>query len=75
MSDLGKILLGSGLLLVILGGVLLVAGTLSDKVPWLGRLPGDFSFRRGSWTFYVPVATSILVSLILTIVLSLFWRR
>ena len=75
MSELGKILLGFGLLMVILGGILLVAGNLSGKMPWFGRLPGDFYIRRGNWTFYFPLATSILISVILTIVFSLFGRR
>lgn len=75
MSELGKILLGFGLLMVILGGILLVAGNLSGKVPWFGRLPGDVSIQRGNWTFYFPVTTSILVSIILTIIFSLFGRR
>ena len=75
MSDLGKILLGFGLLMVILGGILLVAGTLSEKVPWFGRLPGDLYIRRGNWSFYFPLATSVLISIILTIVFSLFGRR
>jgi DUF2905 family protein len=75
MSELGKILLGFGLLMVILGGILLVAGNLSGKVPWFGRLPGDVSIQRGNWTFYFPLTTSILVSIILTIIFSLFGRR
>ena len=75
MRELGKILLGFGLLMVILGGVLFIAGNLSEKVPWLGRLPGDFYVRRGNWSLYFPLATSILISLILTIVFSLFGRR
>ncbi len=75
MSDLGKILLGFGLLMVILGVILLTAGNFSGKVPWLGRLPGDIYLRREHWTFYFPVATSILISVILTIIFSLFGRR
>ncbi len=75
MRELGKILLGFGLLMVMLGGVLLVAGNLSEKVPWLGRLPGDLYLRRGNWSLYFPLATSILISLILAIVFSLFGRR
>jgi tellurite resistance protein TehA-like permease len=75
MREFGKILLGFGVLMVIMGGVLLLAGNLSDKVPWLGRLPGDLEFRRGNWTFYFPLATSLLISLILTILFSLFGRR
>jgi hypothetical protein len=75
MSELGKILLGFGLLMVILGGILLVAGSLSVKMPWFGHLPGDFYIRRGSWTFYFPLATCIVISIILTIVFSFLGRR
>lgn len=75
MSELGKILLGFGLVMVILGVVLLVAGNLSGKVPWLGRLPGDIYVHRDNWTFYFPLATSLLISIILTIIFSLFGRR
>jgi len=62
-------------LLVILGGILLVAENLSGKAPWLGRLPGDIYIRRENWTFYFPLATSLIISLILTIVFALFGRR
>lgn len=75
MGELGKILLGFGLLLVILGAVLLVAGNLSGKVPWLGRLPGDIYIERGNWKFYFPLATCILISIVLTLIFSLFGRR
>ncbi len=75
MSELGKILLGFGLLLVILGAVLLVAGNLSGKVPWLGRLPGDIYIERDNWKFYFPLATGILISIVLTLIFSLFGRR
>ncbi|PYO57036.1 MAG: DUF2905 domain-containing protein [Candidatus Rokuibacteriota bacterium] len=75
MSELGKILLGFGLLLVILGAILLVVGNLSGKAPWLGRLPGDIYIQRGNWTFYFPLATGLLISIILTILFSLFGRR
>jgi DUF2905 family protein len=75
MNELGKILLGFGVLMVILGGALLIFGNLSGKVPWLGRLPGDIYIQRGSWTFYFPLATCILISIILTLIFSLFGRR
>jgi len=75
MRELGKILLGFGVLLVILGGILLVVGNLSGKVPWLGRLPGDIYIRRDNWTFYFPLATSLLISLILTLIFALLGRR
>jgi uncharacterized protein HemY len=75
MTELGKILLGHGLVMVLLGVVLLLVGSLSGKVPWIGRLPGDIYIERGNFRFYFPLATSILASIILTLLLALFWRR
>ena len=75
MSELGKLLLGAGVVMVILGGVLLVAGNLSGKVPWLGRLPGDIYIQRDTWKIYIPLTTCVLVSILLTLVFSLFGRR
>ena len=75
MRDLGKLLLGFGVLMVLLGLVLLLAGNLSGKVPWLGRLPGDIHIQRGSWSFYFPLATCLVISIILTLLFSLFGRR
>jgi hypothetical protein len=60
-----------GVTLVLLGGVLLLVG----KVPFLGRLPGDIVIERKNFTFYFPLATSILLSIVLTLLLSLFGRR
>jgi hypothetical protein len=71
MADLGRVLLVVGALLCLVGVVLLFA----DRVPWLGRLPGDVVVRRGPVTFYAPIATSIVLSIVLTILLNLFWRR
>jgi hypothetical protein len=70
VSDLGKVLVFAGLAIALLGALLLLGG----KVPGLGRLPGDIVYRRGNFTFYFPLVTSILLSVILTIVLSLFRR-
>ncbi len=75
MSELGKFLVGFGIVMVIVGGCLLVAGTFAGKAPWLGRLPGDIYIERGNWSFYFPLATSILVSIVLTLLLSFFGRR
>ena len=75
MRDLGKLLLGFGALMVILGLILLVAGNLSGKVPWLGRLPGDVYIQRGNWSFYFPLVTSLVISIVLTLLFSLFGRR
>ena len=75
MIPLGKMLLLFGVLMVILGLVLLVAGHFSGKVPWLGRLPGDIHIQRGTWTFYFPVVTCLAVSVVLTLLFALFGRR
>ena len=71
MSDIGKLLIVFGLLIAAAGLVLIFAG----RLPWLGRLPGDIYVRRGSWTFYFPLATSILISVVLTLLFWLFGRR
>lgn len=70
MGAFGKTLILFGILLVVLG-VLFSVGT---KIPWLGRLPGDIYINRGNFTFYFPLATCILLSLIITLVLYLFRR-
>lgn len=75
MIPLGKMLLLFGLLMVLLGLVLLVAGHFSGRVPWLGRLPGDIHIQRGDWTFYFPLATCLVISVVLTLLFSLFGRR
>jgi hypothetical protein len=75
MTDLGKILVGFGVVMLLLGGILLLAGSLSGKVPWLGRLPGDIVIERGGWSVYVPLGTSLLLSIVLTLVLAVFGRR
>ena len=66
-----------GRLLMIAGALLFVTGlllSLAPRVPWLGRLPGDVVYRRGNVTFYFPLVTSILLSVLLTLLLSLFRR-
>jgi uncharacterized membrane protein HdeD (DUF308 family) len=75
MSDLGKMLVGFGVLLVIVGVILMLAGTFSGRGGWIGRLPGDIHVQRGNWTFYFPLATSLLLSLLLTLVFSFLNRR
>lgn len=75
MIPLAKMLLLFGLLMVLLGLILLVAGHFSGKVPWLGRLPGDIYIQRGTWTFYFPLATCLIISILLTLLFSRFGRR
>ena len=71
MSELGRALVVLGLVIAAVGLLLVVF----DRVPWLGRLPGDISIQRGNWTFYFPLGTSILLSIVLTLVLWLIGRR
>ncbi|MCX8116903.1 MAG: DUF2905 domain-containing protein [Desulfobacterota bacterium] len=65
---LGKILLLVGVLIA-LTGLLLMVG---DKIPWIGRLPGDILIKKERFTFYFPLTTSILISLLLTLLFTLF---
>ncbi|OGB92426.1 MAG: hypothetical protein A2Z31_08360, partial [candidate division NC10 bacterium RBG_16_65_8] len=69
--SLAKILIVFGVVLAVLGGLLLLVG----KVPFLGRLPGDIVIRREHWSLYFPLTTSLVISLLLTLLFSLFGRR
>jgi hypothetical protein len=69
-AELGRFLMILGLVLFAVGLLLAFAG----KLPGIGRLPGDIVYRRGTFTFYFPLATSILLSLLLTLVLRLLRR-
>jgi hypothetical protein len=68
---LGKILLIAGLLIAAAGAALILA----PKIPWLGRLPGDIHLRGKNWSFHFPLATSIVISIVLTILFNLFSRK
>ena len=71
MEHVARYLIIFGVVLVALGGVLWLAG----KLPWLGRLPGDFAFKGKRVTFYFPLTTSIILSIVLTVLLNIFFRR
>ena len=71
MPNLGKLLLFFGLILVVAGVVLIVFGRMN--IP-LGRLPGDIVYRGKNTTFYFPLATSILLSVVLSVVLYVIGR-
>jgi hypothetical protein len=71
LDDLGRTLLLVGILIGVAGVLLMLAG----HVPWLGRLPGDITIERDNFRFYAPIATSLLISLVLTLVLNLVARR
>ncbi|HEV8616786.1 MAG TPA: DUF2905 domain-containing protein [Methylomirabilota bacterium] len=71
MHDVGRGLLVLGVVIALAGLVIIVVG----RVPWLGRLPGDIHIQRGNWSFYFPLATSLVVSVLLTLLFWLFGRR
>ena len=64
-----------GRLLIVAGLVLAAVGVLVQLGVPLGRLPGDFTIRRGSVSFYFPLATSIIASMVLTLLFAFFGRR
>ncbi|MEW5895984.1 MAG: DUF2905 domain-containing protein [Candidatus Omnitrophota bacterium] len=70
--------LDTGRLLIILGGTLIVVGfaiIFSSKIPWLGRLPGDIVIRKENYTFYFPLMTSIIASIVFSLILMFLNRR
>lgn len=75
MMEMGKLLIVLGAVLIVVGAVLLFSGSVGDRVPFLGRLPGDIHVERGNWSFYFPITTSIVISVILTLIFALFSRR
>jgi hypothetical protein len=70
MNDLGKLLVIVGLVLAAVGAIL-CSGIGRG---WLGRLPGDIHYTRGNFSFYFPIVTCIILSVLLTIILRLFRR-
>jgi len=71
LNLLGKILILFGLIIAGIGAVVL----LGAKIPFLGRLPGDILIRRKNFTFYFPLATCIIISIILTLIFWLLRRK
>lgn len=68
---IGKFLIIFGIIIVAVGVLLLI----SVKIPWIGRLPGDIMIQKKNFTFYFPLATSILISVVLTFLFWLIGRR
>jgi hypothetical protein len=66
---------GIGKLFIVLGVVLILVGLafmFGDKIPYIGKLPGDIFIKKEKFSFYFPITTSILISIILTILFSIF---
>ena len=68
LATLGRTLIIFGVILVGIGLIL----TLADKIPWIGKLPGDIYIKRDRFSFYFPITTCIIISLLLTLLFSLF---
>ncbi len=71
MAEFGKLLIVIGAILLLLGVVFLLSG----RLPWIGRLPGDITIHRKNVTFYFPFATSLILSLILSLIFWLIGRK
>jgi len=68
MEGIGKSLIITGLLLIVIG----VAIAFGPRIPFIGKLPGDIYIKKDSFTFYFPLASSILISVIITLIMYLF---
>jgi len=71
IQHIGKLLLILGIVIALIGALLL----LSAKISWLGKLPGDFLVQKKNFTLYFPLATSLLISILLTLLFWFFGRR
>lgn len=71
MADAGKLLIVIGAVVVVIGLFL----TLGLRIPFLGKLPGDISIDRGNVHFYFPIVTGLVLSVVLTLLLNLFFRN
>lgn len=71
IESLGRMLILIGVVAIVIGAVFVLFG----RVPWIGRLPGDIIIRRGNFTFYFPIVTMLLLSLVLTILFNLIGRK
>jgi len=70
-NQIGKLLIIGGILLIIIGAFFL----FGDKIPFIGKLPGDIFIKRKNFTFYFPIATSVLLSILISLVLYFFRRK
>ena len=68
-SQTGKWIIVAGIIIVIIGVIIYF---FSDKLNWLGKLPGDLRIERDNFRFYFPVVTMIIISVILTILINIF---
>jgi len=67
----GKILVVFGIIMIVVGGLFM----FGSKIPFIGRLPGDITIQKKNFSFYFPITTSIIISIILSFIMWLFSRR
>jgi hypothetical protein len=70
MPEFGRTLIVLGIVIIALG----LLFTFGGKIPWLGHLPGDIHLQRGRFSFYFPITTCIVISILISLVLYLFRR-
>ncbi len=71
IDSIGRSLIMFGIILIVIGSLFVLFG----KVPWFGRLPGDIIIKNEGMTFYFPVVTMLIISLVLTVILNIIGRR
>lgn len=71
IADFGKLFIFLGLLLVVIGFVFIVG----NKIPLIGKLPGDIAIERDNYSFYFPITTCIIISIVLSLIFWLFGKR
>ncbi len=70
-SAFGKILIILGIIMIVVGGLFM----FGNKIPFVGRLPGDIVVHKKNFHFYFPITTSIIISIILSLIMWLLSRR
>ncbi len=71
LSAFGKIIIGLGILMIIIGGLFVIGG----KIPFIGRLPGDITIQKKNFSFYFPITTCIIISIIFSLIMWLLRKR
>ncbi|GAN31719.1 MAG: DUF2905 domain-containing protein [Candidatus Brocadia sp. AMX2] len=71
LSTFGKIFIGLGIIMIIVGGLFVIGG----KIPFIGRLPGDIAIQKKNFSFYFPITTCIIISIIFSLIMWLLSRR
>ncbi|MDE2216809.1 MAG: DUF2905 domain-containing protein [Planctomycetota bacterium] len=71
LSSFGKILIYIGIIMIVVGGLFM----LGEKIPFIGRLPGDIAIQKKNFSFYFPITTSIVISIILSLIMWLLSRK